>query len=88
MSFLQAFHGNHISVYVKPPGAPKGNESLLKSSWKRIVLDDFGPLNEQHTGTVHNVVAGNFDSTSKEAFAIACMGSREFLGFSAIIYCS
>ncbi|KAL0570157.1 hypothetical protein V5O48_011812 [Marasmius crinis-equi] len=71
----EGFHGNVISVYIKKPDAPKGVASLLESSWTRIEIDNFGPLNSEHTGTVHHVATGDLDGTGVDAFAIACMGA-------------
>ncbi|EJD34921.1 hypothetical protein AURDEDRAFT_154969 [Auricularia subglabra TFB-10046 SS5] len=72
----EAFHGNVVSVYVKKPGAPKGVESLYNAAnWKRIQIDSYGPLNEEHTGTIHHVVTGDFDGVGVDAFGIACMGA-------------
>ena len=82
LTLLQAFHGNTVSVYVKQSGAPKGVASLLKASyWKRYQIDNFGPLNDEYTGTVHHVAAGDFDGTGVDAFAIACMGARKCFSF-------
>ncbi|KAL0575873.1 hypothetical protein V5O48_006095 [Marasmius crinis-equi] len=71
----EGFHGNVISIYIKSPAAPKGIASLLESSWTRIEIDCFGPLNCQHTGTVYHVAVGDFDGSGVDAFAIACMGA-------------
>ncbi|EPQ54179.1 hypothetical protein GLOTRDRAFT_139544 [Gloeophyllum trabeum ATCC 11539] len=71
----EGFHGNSIAIYVKNPDAPKGTASLLDSShWARVVVDNFGPLTDDHTGTVHHVATGDFDANGVDAFAIACMG--------------
>ncbi|KAI8970759.1 hypothetical protein BD414DRAFT_427330 [Trametes punicea] len=73
----EGFHGNVVSVYIKKKGAPKGAASLLKSEyWHRREIDNFGPLNTEHTGTIHHVVTADFDGTGVDAFAIACMGAR------------
>lgn len=67
-----------VSVYVKDNTAPKGPASLLSSDyWKRVVIDDFGPLNLNHTGAVHHVASGDFDGCGVDAFAIACIGDRK-----------
>jgi len=72
----EAFHGNVISVYVKDSSAPKGAASLKDAKhWKRIKIDDFGPLNSEHTGTVHNVVTVDQHHGHHGSFAIACMGA-------------
>ncbi|KAJ8082437.1 hypothetical protein PM082_008292 [Marasmius tenuissimus] len=73
----EGFHGNLVAVYIKSRSAPKGAEALKdRSHWKRVVVDDFGPLNsESHTGTIHNVKAVQVPgSNTYGSFAIACMG--------------
>ncbi|KAG6894101.1 hypothetical protein C0992_007506, partial [Termitomyces sp. T32_za158] len=73
----EAFHGNVVSVYVKKSGAPTGAEALKdRNYWERVVVDDFGALNDQYTGTLHHVVAVQVESESTlQSFAIACMGA-------------
>ncbi|KAG6902174.1 hypothetical protein C0995_003456 [Termitomyces sp. Mi166 len=73
----EAFHGNVVSVYVKKPGAPTGVEALKdRTYWERIVLGDFGPLNDQYTGTIHHVKAIQIGPESvPQSFALACMGA-------------
>ncbi|KAG5730224.1 hypothetical protein E4T56_gene11637 [Termitomyces sp. T112] len=69
----EAFHGNIVSVYVKKPDAPRGVEALKnRTYWKRVVLTDFGSLNEQYTGTLHHVMAG--PETLPGSFTVACIG--------------
>ncbi|KAI9065003.1 hypothetical protein FKP32DRAFT_1675136 [Trametes sanguinea] len=71
----EGFHGNVVSVYIKKSGAPKGAAALLDSKhWERVTIDNFGPLNQAHTGTIHHVSSGDFDGTGVQGFAIACMG--------------
>ncbi|EJD41029.1 hypothetical protein AURDEDRAFT_169814 [Auricularia subglabra TFB-10046 SS5] len=72
----EAFHGNTVSVYLKRPGAPNGTASLYDASnWKRVQIDNYGPLDEKtHTGTIHHVLSADFDGTGVNGFAIACMG--------------
>lgn len=54
---------------------PKGAAAL--KDHKRVVVDTFGPLNDQHTGTVHNVKAIQVGGHERPgSFAIACMGAR------------
>ncbi|KAI8970758.1 hypothetical protein BD414DRAFT_233610 [Trametes punicea] len=72
----EGFHGNVVSVYIKKEGAPKGAASLLDSThWERVKIDDFGPLNAEHTGTIHHVATADFEGVGIDAFAIACMGA-------------
>ncbi|KAJ7660887.1 hypothetical protein DFH06DRAFT_1400283 [Mycena polygramma] len=66
----EAFHGNIVSVYTKPLHSTKGAASLKENIWTRQVVDDFGPLNSAHTGTIHHVHA-----VDTGTFAIACMGA-------------
>ncbi|KAF8969197.1 hypothetical protein BDZ97DRAFT_1964191 [Flammula alnicola] len=75
----EGFHGNIVSVYLKNTGAPTGPESLKSGSfWRRHVIDDYGPLTADHTGTIHNVTTIS-TGASTEPFGIACMGVRESL---------
>ncbi|KAG8684667.1 hypothetical protein FRC08_013563 [Ceratobasidium sp. 394] len=39
----EAFHGNLVSVYVKPRGTRPDN-IVAQEHWRRFVIDDFGPL--------------------------------------------
>jgi hypothetical protein len=79
---MEGFHGNSVAVYVKNPSAPKGTESLKLNVWKRVVIDNYGPLDPvQHTGTIHNVHATWTGKDEFESFAIACMGARKFLPY-------
>ncbi|KAI6025448.1 hypothetical protein EDC04DRAFT_240280 [Pisolithus marmoratus] len=74
----EAFHGNIVSVYVKDNNtAPTGGESLKDSSceWKRVQIDDFGPLSAQHTGTIHHVASIKDRTENIESFAVACIGA-------------
>ncbi|KAL6304158.1 hypothetical protein BKA93DRAFT_785315 [Sparassis latifolia] len=74
----EAFHGNVVSVYIKDNSkAPQGAASLMDCSlWKRVVIDDFGPLDsKEHTGTIHNVVSVKVGDSDIDSFAIACMGA-------------
>jgi aldos-2-ulose dehydratase len=77
---MQGFHGNTVSVYIKGPNAPSGAASLKANVWTRVVIDNFGPLDtQQHTGTIHNVVAARVKKDAFDSFGIACMGAREYL---------
>ncbi|KDQ54530.1 hypothetical protein JAAARDRAFT_396980 [Jaapia argillacea MUCL 33604] len=73
----EGFHGNSVAVYVKADRHAKGAASLKNSAlWRRIVIDNFGPLDpEQHTGTIHNVATVRVPGSDIDSFAIACMGS-------------
>ncbi|KAK1231003.1 hypothetical protein PQX77_005890 [Marasmius sp. AFHP31] len=72
----EGFRGNSVAVYIKNSSAPKGAEALKdRSHWKRVVVDNFGPLNSEHTGTIHNVKAVQVPGNDTyNSFAIACMG--------------
>ncbi|KAG9089108.1 hypothetical protein FS749_001618 [Ceratobasidium sp. UAMH 11750] len=73
----EAFHGNLISVYVKPPGT-RPDQIVTNEHWRRFVIDDFGPLKkEEFTGTVHNVVCADIDGSGVESIIVACMGYRK-----------
>ncbi|CDO68224.1 hypothetical protein BN946_scf184913.g14 [Trametes cinnabarina] len=81
----EGFHGNVVSVYIKKSGAPKGAAALLDHKhWTRHKIDDFGPLNAEHTGTIHHVETADVDGTGVQAFAIACMGARECLPYALL----
>ncbi|KAJ6503795.1 hypothetical protein C8R45DRAFT_1185748 [Mycena sanguinolenta] len=69
----EGFHGNIVSVYTKPPHSTKGPASLKENIWTRRVIDDFGPLNSAHTGTIHHVQAFH---GATDSFGIACMGAH------------
>lgn len=72
----EGFHGNSVAVYVKNSNAPKGAESLKHNVWRRVVIDNYGPLDPvEHTGTIHNVHATWTGKDELESFAIACMGA-------------
>jgi hypothetical protein len=51
--------------------------ALLKPGlhWTRTVLDDFGPLNDAHIGSVHQVVCADIDGDGKDELLVALMGS-------------
>lgn len=68
-----AFHGNTVSVYTKHPDAPKGFESLKQNIWRRIPIDNFGPVDP--TGTIHHVAPITIRDNNFDSFAIACMGA-------------
>lgn len=72
----EGFHGNVVAVYLKNPGTPKGPEPLKDSThWRRVVIDDFGPLNSGHTGTIHNVKTIQIGGPdAPQSLAVACMG--------------
>ena len=70
---MQAFHGNHVSVYVKDKDAPCNQLQDVK--WTRHVLEDFGPLNEAHTGSIHYVTCADIDNDGVEETLVALMGS-------------
>jgi len=72
----EGFHGNTVSVCIKDQNALKGFESLKQNVWKRIVIDEFGPIDpKQYTGTIHNLVATRLSQNNFDSFAIACMGA-------------
>ncbi|KAF7984115.1 hypothetical protein HWV62_16736 [Athelia sp. TMB] len=72
----EAFHGNTVAVYIKDANATKGPASLKENIWKRVELDNFGPLDEKgFTGTIHNVRATKIGDDKFDSFAIACMGA-------------
>ncbi|KLO16290.1 hypothetical protein SCHPADRAFT_914154 [Schizopora paradoxa] len=69
----EAFHGNTVSVYVKSKGAPK--DKIGGSWWTRHFLEDFGPLNDAHTGSVHHVCCADIDGDGVEETLVACIGA-------------
>lgn len=69
---MKAFHGNTVSVYLKPAGSPAG---IVRAKWTRHVLDVFGPLNEKHTGSIHQVVCADIDGDGVDEFLVAMMGA-------------
>lgn len=74
----EGFHGNIVSVYLKDnQTSPKGGESLKDSSlWRRVVIDNFGPVDPVHfTGTIHHVATIRDSKSDIESFAIACIGA-------------
>jgi hypothetical protein len=69
----QAFHGNHVSVYTKSADDPPN--TLAGVQWTRHVIENFGPLNEQHTGSIHEVVCADIDGDGVDETLVALMGS-------------
>ncbi|KIJ51186.1 hypothetical protein M422DRAFT_58813 [Sphaerobolus stellatus SS14] len=69
----EAFHGNHVSVYTKTPDAPPN--TLAGVQWTRRVLENFGPLNKEHTGSIHEVVCADIDGDGVDEMLVALMGS-------------
>ncbi|QRV80276.1 hypothetical protein RhiJN_08291 [Ceratobasidium sp. AG-Ba] len=74
----EAFHGNLVSVYVKPPGT-RPDQIVTSEHWRRFVIDDFGPLKEDpeekdRTGTIHNVTCADLDGSGVDSIIVACMG--------------
>lgn len=69
---------------MRKPGAPIGAEALKdRNNWERVVLDDFGALNDQYTGTLHHVKAVQVGPESiSQSFVLACMGYRESRSFA------
>ncbi|KAI0760588.1 hypothetical protein C8Q74DRAFT_1319566 [Fomes fomentarius] len=69
----EAFHGNHVAVYIKEQDAPKNQLKDVK--WTRHVLDDFGSLYEGHVGSIHHIVCADIDGDGVEETLVAMMGS-------------
>lgn len=69
----EAFHGNHVAVYIKDKDAPKNQLKDVK--WTRHVLDDFGSLNKGHVGSIHHIVCADIDGDGVEETLVAMMGS-------------
>ncbi|KAG8745036.1 hypothetical protein FRC10_009010 [Ceratobasidium sp. 414] len=67
--FIKAFHGNLVSVYVKPPGTRK-DQIVTNEHWRRFVIDDFGPLKK-----------GEYlDGSGVDSIIVACMGYPANMG--------
>ncbi|KAF8600871.1 hypothetical protein BDV93DRAFT_558972 [Ceratobasidium sp. AG-I] len=70
----EAFHGNLVSIYVKPRGTRPDN-IVTGEHWRRFVIDDFGPLKEEEfTGTIHHVQCADLDGSGVDSIIVACMG--------------
>ncbi|TFK62264.1 hypothetical protein BDN72DRAFT_890043 [Pluteus cervinus] len=69
----EGFHGNIVSAYIKPPSSP--SNTLNGVDWIRVVLDDFGPLNSENTGSIHQVVCADIDGDGVDEILVALMGS-------------
>lgn len=69
----EAFHGNVVAVYIKPASSPKNTLSGI--DWKRVVLDDFGSLNSEHTGSIHQVTCGDIDGDGIDETLVATIGT-------------
>ena len=73
---VEPFHGRTIAVYAKDqPGI-----DLVDARWRRIVLDDFGDVNERGEGPAHHVVAADFDGDGDDEFLVALRGPMPFQG--------
>lgn len=50
---------------------------LLKPGlkWTRTILDNFGPLNDAHTGSIHQALCADIDGDGKDGLLVALMGS-------------
>ncbi|CAL1708583.1 unnamed protein product [Somion occarium] len=68
----EGFHGNTVSVYTKSCNASKG---IVGIEWTRHVLEDFGPLNDKFTGSIHEVVCADVDGDGVDELLVAMMGS-------------
>jgi aldos-2-ulose dehydratase len=60
-------------VYTKPANAPPN--ALAGIKWTRHLLHNFGPLNKDHTGSIHQVVCADIDGDNIEEILVALMGS-------------
>ncbi|KAG8792278.1 hypothetical protein FRC12_006597 [Ceratobasidium sp. 428] len=70
----EAFHGNLVSVYVKPRGTRPDN-IVAQEHWRRFVIDDFGPLKpKEFTGTIHHVQCADLDGDGIDSIIVACIG--------------
>ncbi|KAG9093442.1 hypothetical protein FS749_014371 [Ceratobasidium sp. UAMH 11750] len=73
----EAFHGNLVSVHVKPRGMCPDN-IVAQEHWRRFVIDDFGPLKtKDYTGTIHHVQCADLDGDGIDSIIVACMGYPE-----------
>lgn len=73
----EAFHGNLVSVYVKPRGT-RPDKIVTGEHWRRFVIDDFGPLKDKEfTGTIHHVQCADLDGSGVDSIIVACMGWPE-----------
>ncbi|THU84404.1 hypothetical protein K435DRAFT_733201, partial [Dendrothele bispora CBS 962.96] len=69
----EAFHGNHVSVYIKGSTAPA--DQLEDIKWTRYELENLGPLNSKYTGSIHQVVCADIDGDGVEEILVAMMGA-------------
>jgi hypothetical protein len=77
MHSVQAFHVNIVAVYTLPHSKLPIQEELLKPGvkWTRTVLDDFGPLNDHHTGSIHQVICADIDGDGEDELLAPLMGA-------------
>ena len=70
-------HGNLVAAYTLPFSKLPIQTALLKPGlkWTRTVLDDFGPLNHAHAGSIHQVLCADIDGDGKHEPLVALMGS-------------
>ncbi|THH03890.1 hypothetical protein EW145_g5922 [Phellinidium pouzarii] len=73
------------SVYVKDKNAPASILAGIK--WTRYVLEDFGPLNEKFTGSIHYVVCADIDGDGIDEILVALMGSDPPSWYRTGVWC-
>jgi hypothetical protein len=72
---VEPFHGNTVAVYTK-----RDDSSLTSITWKRTVLDVFGPPNENGEGAGHHVRTADFDGDGDDEFIVAERGPMPWQG--------
>ena len=74
---VEPFHGNTVVVYCKDNDS---SSSLIKSAWKRVVLDVYDDPNVIGEGPGHFVVCADFDQDGDDEFLVALRGPMPWQG--------
>ncbi len=73
---VEPFHGNTLALYT--PDRSDGD--LASRTWRRTVIEVFGPPNEAGEGPAHHVVTADFDGDGNDEFLVALRGPEPHQG--------
>lgn len=74
------FHGNILSVYTKDKYTEHTANSLSKATWKRSVIDSFGPLTNRGEGPSHDIQAVDIDRDGTDELLVGLRGPMPYSG--------